>query len=233
MHLETNRATWNRWHVAPLAVFVMWLAAPGGLFAQPTITKSFNPPSVQIGERSTLTFMISNPAGSAISAVAFTDNFPANLFVANPNNLTGSCGSGTITATAGTGSVSLSAGTIAAGGSCTFSVDVIVLHQSSFTTINYVNTTGNVTASSGTGNSASATLAATGGTFAVSKGFSPNSVSTGGVSTLIFTITSSQPNATVPFIDQVADLVFQDVLPPDLVVATPNGLNFGTCAAAT
>jgi uncharacterized repeat protein (TIGR01451 family) len=233
MYLETDRATWNRWYAAALAALVMWLVAPGGLFAQPTIAKSFNPASVQIGERSTLTFTINNPAGSAISAVAFTDNFPANLFVANPNNLTGSCGSGTITATAGTGSVSLSGGTIAASGSCMFSIDVIVLHQGSFTTINYVNTTSNVTASSGTGNSANATLSATGGTFAVSKGFSPNSVNTGGVSTLTFTITSSQPNSTVPFIDQVADLVFQDVLPAGLVVATPNGLNLGTCAAAT
>jgi uncharacterized repeat protein (TIGR01451 family) len=233
MHPETNHATWNRWPAATLAAFVMWLVAPGALFAQPTIAKSFNPASVQIGERSTLTFTINNPAGSAISAVAFTDTFPANLFVANPNNLTGSCGSGTITAVAGTGSLSLSAGTIASSGSCSFSIDVIVLHQSSFTTINYVNTTGNVTASSGTGNSATATLAATGGTFAVSKGFSPNSVNTGGVSTLTFTITSSQPNSTVPFIDQVADLVFQDVLPAGLVVATPNGLNLGNCAAAT
>jgi hypothetical protein len=233
MHRETDRARWNRWYAAPLAALVIVLAAPGGLFAQPTITKSFNPSSVQIGERSTLTFTINNPAGSAISAVAFTDNFPANLFVATPNNLTGSCGSGTITATAGTGSVSLSAGTIAASGSCTFSIDVIVLHQSSFTTINYVNTTSNVTASSGTGSSATATLSANGGTFAVSKGFSPNSINTGGVSTLTFTITSSQPNPTSPFIDQVADLVFQDVLPAGLVVATPNGLNLGTCAAAT
>src|SRR5690349_7249680 len=233
MHLQTDRATWNRWYAAPLAAFVMSLVAPGGLFAQPTIAKSFNPASVQIGERSTLTFTINNPAGSAISAVAFTDNFPANLFVATPNNLTGSCGSGTITATAGTSSVSLSAGTIAASASCTFSIDVIVLHQSSFTTTNYVNTTGNVTASSGTGNSATATLAANGGTFAVSKGFSPNSISTGGASTLTFTITSSQPNSTSPFIDQVADLVFQDVLPAGLVVATPNGLNVGTCAPAS
>jgi len=232
MTQDTDRATWNRWYAAPLAVFAICLFAPG-LFAQPTIAKSFNPSSVQIGERSTLTFTINNPAGSAISAVAFTDNFPANLFVANPNNLTGSCGSGTITASAGTGSVSLSAGTIAASGSCMFSIDVIVLHQSSFTTVNYVNTTGNVTASSGTGNTATATLSATGGTFAVSKGFSPNSINTGGISTLTFTITSSQPNSTVPFIDQVADLVFQDVLPAGLVVATPNGLNLGTCAAAT
>ena len=230
MALKTDHVT-NRWYAA-LAAIAISLLATGGLFAQPTMSKSFNPASVQIGERSTLTFTINNPAASAISAVAFTDSFPANLFVARPNNLTGSCGSGTITATAGTGSVSLSGGTIAASGSCTFSIDVIVLHQSSFTTINYVNTAGNVTASTGTGNAATATLAANGGTFAVSKGFSPNSISTGGVSTLIFTITSSQPNPTSPFIDQVADLVFQDVLPAGLLVATPNGLSVGTCAPA-
>jgi uncharacterized repeat protein (TIGR01451 family) len=232
MNLKTDRVTGNRCDAAALAAFVMWLVAPGGLFAQPIITKSFNPSSVQIGQSSTLTFTISNPAASAISAVAFTDNFPANLFVATPNNLTGSCGSGTITAVAGTGSVSLSAGTITASGSCSFSIDVIVLHQNTNATTNYVNTTSNVTASSGTGSAATATLSASSGTFAVSKGFSPNSINTGGTSTLTFTITSSQANSSSPFINQVADVVFQDVLPAGLVVATPNGLNAGTCAAA-
>lgn len=202
------------------------------LFAQPTIVESFNPANVQIGQRSTLTFTINNPAASAISAVAFTDNFPAHLFVANPNSLTGSCGSGTIAATGGSGSVSLSGGTIAAGGSCTFSIDVIVLHQST-NSASYINTTSNVTASSGTGNTATDTLTAGFGTFAVTKGFSPNSIPAGGVSTLVFTVTSSQPNPTSPFIDQVADLVFQDVLPAGLVVASPNGLNLGTCAPAS
>src|SRR5262245_12005789 len=151
MHLQTDRAASNRWYVAPLAALILPLVAPGGLFAQPTIAKSFNPASVQIGQRSTLTFTINNPAASAISAVAFTDNFPANLFVANPNNLTGSCGSGTITASPGSGSVSLSGGTIAASGSCTFSIDVIVLHQSTLSA-SYINSSGNVTTTSGTGN---------------------------------------------------------------------------------
>ena len=233
MNLEKDRLTSNRWYRTTLAAFVLSLVAPSCLFAQPTITKSFSPSSIQIGQRSTLTFTINNPAASAISAVAFTDNFPSNLFVATPNNLVGSCGTGTILATAGTGSVSLSAGTIAASDSCTFSIDVIVLHQNTNATTNYVNTTGNITASSGTGNSATATLAATSGTFAVSKGFSPNSINTGGVSTLTFTITSSQANSTSPFINQVADLVFQDVLPAGLVVATPNGLNNGTCSPAS
>src|SRR5581483_10454851 len=121
------------------AVAISLLSATA-LFAQPTITQSLNPGSVQIGERSTLTFTINNPAASAISAVAFTDTLPSNLFVAAPNNLVGSCGSGTITAAAGGGSVSLSGGTIAAGGSCTFSLDVIVLHQTA-ASATYTNST--------------------------------------------------------------------------------------------
>jgi uncharacterized repeat protein (TIGR01451 family) len=154
------------------------LFATAGLLAQPTIAKSFNPNTVSIGQRSTLTFTIDNPAASAISGVAFTDTFPAHLFVANPSNVVGSCGSGTITATAGSGSVTLSGGTIAASSSCTFSVDVIVLHQSVNNAM-YVNTTSNVTASSGTGNSATDTLTANFTTFSVSKGFSPNSIHAG------------------------------------------------------
>src|SRR5579859_64454 len=98
MRLETLRA--NPRYAAALAALVMSLVGAGGLFAQPTISKSFDPTSVQIGQRSTLTFTINNPASSAISGVSFTDSFPANLFVATPNNLTGSCGSGTVTATA-------------------------------------------------------------------------------------------------------------------------------------
>ena len=221
----------NRVRNARLALFVASLAISCGALAQPTITKAFNPTSVQIGQTSSLSFTISNPAASAISAVAFTDTFPANLFVATPNNLTGSCGLGTITAVAGSGSVSLSGGTIPASGSCTFAIDVIVLHQATNNPTNYVNTTGAVSASSGAGNTASDTLTANGGTFAVAKGFSPNSIAPGGVSTLTFTVTSSQ--ATGAFTNQVAGVVFQDVLPAGVVVATPNGLAAGTCSAAT
>ncbi len=233
MRLETRCAKGNRWYAALLAALVLTLLAPASLSGQPVIAASFNPASVQIGEKSTLTFTINNPAAGAISAVAFSDTFPANLFVATPNNLTGSCGGGTITAAAGSGSVSLSGGTIPGSGSCTFSIDMIVHHQSTNVLTNYVATTSNVTASSGTGNTATATVSATFGTFAVSKGFSPNSISTGGISTLTFTLTSSQSNPASPFINQVADLVFQDVLPAGLVVATPNGLNTGTCSVAT
>ncbi|HWG86378.1 MAG TPA: hypothetical protein VN679_01255, partial [Candidatus Acidoferrales bacterium] len=90
----------------------------------PSIAKAFGAASINLNGTTTLSFTITNPnATVALSGVAFGDTLPAGLAVANPNGLTGSCGSGTITTSASV--VSLSGGTIAAGGSCTFSVNVV------------------------------------------------------------------------------------------------------------
>jgi uncharacterized repeat protein (TIGR01451 family) len=127
----------------------------------PTIAKAFNPATVSIGQTSTLTFTIMNPGSNPLTGVGFTDTFPANLFVQNPNGLTGSCGGGTIAATAGTGTVSLSGATIAASGSCSFSVSVVAFVGTPAGQI-YTNTTGNVTSNeAGAGNTATATLTVT------------------------------------------------------------------------
>jgi uncharacterized repeat protein (TIGR01451 family) len=94
MIVKSLRGGWVRWLAAPVAAFFALLVTSGALFAQPpTIAESFNPTGVAIGQTSILTFTITNPSGSAITAVAFNDTFPANLFVQTPNNLTGSCGS--------------------------------------------------------------------------------------------------------------------------------------------
>src|SRR6266481_2806239 len=124
MIVKSLRGEWVRWLAAPVAAFF-------ALLAQPTISKSFNPSGLSIGQSSILTFTINNPSGSAITGVAFTDTFPTNLFVLNPNGLTGSCGAGTITTsnTATHGAVSLSGGTIPAMSSCMFSIAVLVQHQ--------------------------------------------------------------------------------------------------------
>ena len=201
---------------APVAAFFTLLVTSGALFAQPSITKSFNPNSVGLGVPSVLTFTITNPSASAITGVAFTDNFPANLFVQNPNNLTGSCGAGTITAVGGSGSVSLTGGTIAGSSSCMFSVNVIGTGTNNVT---FTNTTGNVTASSGTGNTATATLMGSFDIYAIAKGFSPSSITTGGISKLIFTVTATDPG--VKCTPSLSDIEFSDTLPSGVVVATP------------
>ena len=119
----------------------------------PSIAKAFGAASINLNGTTTLTFTITNPnATVALSGVAFGDTLPAGLAVANPNGLTGSCGSGTITTSAS--AVSLSGGTIAAGGSCTFSVNVV-----GTTGGHKVNTTETVTSgNAGTGNQATATI---------------------------------------------------------------------------
>ncbi|HLK08051.1 MAG TPA: hypothetical protein VKV30_08925 [Candidatus Angelobacter sp.] len=123
----------------------------------PSIAKAFGAASIQLNGTTTLTFTITNPnATVALTGVGFGDTLPAGLAVANPNGLTGSCGSGTITTgtVSGFSVVNLSGGTIAAGGSCTFSVNVV-----GTTGGHKVNTTGTVTSSNaGSGNQATASI---------------------------------------------------------------------------
>gem|GEM_PF-740140 len=123
----------------------------------PSIAKAFGAASINLNAQTTLTFTITNPnATVALTGVGFGDTLPAGLAVANPNGLTGSCGAGTITTgtVSGFSVVNLSGGTIAAGGSCTFSVNVVGV-----TGGHKVNTTGTVTSSNaGSGNQATASI---------------------------------------------------------------------------
>jgi uncharacterized repeat protein (TIGR01451 family) len=123
--------------------------------APPSIAKAFNPTLIAVSGVSTLTFTITNPAANAVAetGVAFSDTLPAGIVVATPNNLSSTCG-GTPTAVAGSGTASLSGASIAAGLSCTLSVDV----TGSAAGV-YNNTSGAVSSTNGgTGNTASASL---------------------------------------------------------------------------
>ena len=94
--------------------------------APATIGKSFGAASIPFNGTTGLSFTITQPSVAAVTltGAAFTDSLPSGLSVATPNGLAGSCGGGTITAVPGSGSVTLSGGTVAAGSSCTFSVNV-------------------------------------------------------------------------------------------------------------
>jgi hypothetical protein len=132
---------------------------PAGAFAvvaPPTVAASFDAETITVGESTALIFTIANPAANTVplTGVALADELPAGLFVASPNSLSGSCGTGTITAAPGSQSVSLAGGTIPVGSSCSFSVGVTASAPGPVT-----NTTGAVdSANGGTGNTATASL---------------------------------------------------------------------------
>jgi hypothetical protein len=134
--------------------------------APPTISKSFGAgASILPFGTTALSFTIDNPnATVALTGVAFLDTLPAGLVVATPNGVNGSCGGGIITATQGSGSIGLTGATLAAGASCTFSVNVTVTIGGGFVT----NITGNVTSSNGgIGNTAFAQIFVGTGTICV------------------------------------------------------------------
>jgi len=121
----------------------------------PTFSKVFGATTVMKGFSTSLSFTITNPAGgSALHNVSFTDTLPGGLAVATPNGLVGTCSGTPPTAVAGSGVISLAGATIAAGTSCTFSVNVT---GTSFGT--QVNTTSTLTTTEGvTGNPATASI---------------------------------------------------------------------------
>lgn len=155
--------------------------------ATPTITKSFSFNTSTGASAMTLTITNNHPAG--ISGLSFTDLFPTGMTTANPPTLSPAipCGagssiqswngssSGTLSATGGDSGIKLAAGQIpAAGGSCTFTINLSVNALGV-----YVNQTSGVTLTApftGTGSpSNSAVWIAP----VVSKTFTPNTVGPG------------------------------------------------------
>ncbi len=131
----------------------------------PAIAKQFAPNPVLAGTPTTLTFTLTNPNASlAVSGVAFSDTFPvapgAMVVAPVPSATTSGCGAPTFAPAAGSGSISFSGGTIAAGGTCIVTVNVVAPVAGS-----YANTSGAVSHLVNgvpvNGNTASDTLTAT------------------------------------------------------------------------
>ena len=99
--------------------------------ARPGFTKSFSPSTVEFGGRTTMTYTIDNSGGGNIFNMNFTDNLPTGMEVAGPANASSTCG-GFLTYAPTPGSQTISfisqfsgAFPLAAGASCTVSVDVL------------------------------------------------------------------------------------------------------------
>jgi uncharacterized repeat protein (TIGR01451 family) len=129
-----------------------YATAPLSVVAPPSLGKAFSPLSVLTGQTSTLSFSISNPNQSnSLSGIAFSDSLPTGITVAT-SGPTSVCG-GTLSTTAPS-SVSFLGGSLAANGTCNFSVPV-----TGSTSGTKLNTTSVINSTEGgSGNAASATL---------------------------------------------------------------------------
>ncbi len=189
-----------------------------------TITKSFNPASVNTGVNSVMTITLTNPNPIAVSGSAFVDSpYPAGLVNATPSGAATTCPTGVVTAANGGTSTTLTsgAGLLAAGASCTVTVNV----QSATPGV-YVNTTGQVTSTTtgpntGPGGTASATL--TVGKLGITKSFNPTTIPTNGTSTVTFLIANGTGVAAT-------GLAFTDTL-TNMQLA--NGAVGGSCTGVT
>jgi len=163
--------------VSPTALLTVEAAvAPG-------FTKAFLPDTVKPGEISTLTFTIDNMANTAAAgSLAFIDTLPNDMIVADPSNLSATCG-GAVSAPAGGATLSLSGGNVAAGRTCTISVDVQPLSDGALQSLSSV-----LTSDLPPAPGAAATLTVTETPLVVTIAFDPPTIAQGGRSRLTWSL---------------------------------------------
>ncbi len=164
----------------------------------PTISKSFNPSTINTGGVSTLTITMSNPNPSIATLTApLVDNLPLGVVVAAIPNVGSTCGGGgSLSASAGGSTVTLPAGrSIPANGSCTVFVDVTAALGGSY--INSIPAGRLMTSNGNNPLPAIATLTVVSPVSPpfLGKSFNPATINAGGLSTL--TIKLSNPSAQI------------------------------------
>ena len=94
----------------------------------PTVSKAFNPATINAGGSSALTITLSNADTADATGAGFTDTLPSGLAVSGSASTT--CIGGTASNT--TSTVTLAGGTIPAGSNCTVTVDVTAASAGSY-----------------------------------------------------------------------------------------------------
>ncbi len=193
------------------------------------INKQFTPILIDAGAVSVLRVTVFNPNTFPLTNASWTDNLVGvqpGLSIAPPGIVSNTCG-GTVVATPGTTTVSLTGGNVPAQVQATPGECFIEVNVTSTTPGNLINTipannlnaSGNdggtsVTISNTTPASATLTVIAVSPP-TLSKGFSPNTISTGGLSTLSITINNNDTNT------DLTGTSFTDTLPANVILANP------------
>lgn len=199
-----------------------------GVVQSPTVSKSFTPTTVFVGQDSRLAITVRNTdLSTALTQASITDNLPAGVFLATPVSPTiANCGPApVVTAVSGTSVVTLSNLTIAPNSSCTVRVSV----RSNTSNI-YNNTipANAVQNQQGVTNGSPASAILNVQNIGLVKAFSPTDFQAGGTSTL--TITLQNPTGTA-----YTGAALSDTLPvaPNTNLTVVPGSATTTCAGGT
>ncbi len=221
------------------SLFLLFVLA-GSLFIYPVetayaiaipaeINKQFTPILIDAGGTSVLRVTVFNPNTFPLTNVSWTDNLVGvqpGLSIAPPGLLNSTCGNG-VTAVPGTTTLSLSNGTVPAQALSTPGECYVEINVTSTTPGNLINTIPerNLNANGNDGGTpvtitnttpASATLTVLSLLPpTLSKGFSPNTISMGNVSTLTITINNNDSDTNL------TGTSFTDTLPAGVVLANP------------
>ncbi|MGZ6988492.1 MAG: DUF7933 domain-containing protein, partial [Thermoanaerobaculia bacterium] len=178
----------------------------------------FAAPSVALGGIVVLSLVLTNPGGSALTGLAFTDALPAGLTAAN--GTTATCG-GSLAITGGN-LLTFTGGTLAGGANCTITVAVTGAAAGIQN-----NTTGPISSvETGLGPVSNTATVAVVGPPTIAKAFGAATIPLNGSTSLSFTIQNNNTSTALTGIG------FTDNLPAGLVVSTPNGLT-GSCGGGT
>ena len=189
------------------------------LTVRPLVTLTKLLPSTPItagaGQNVLLTFSLSNTAAGAVTrtGLAFGDTFPTNMIVGTPNGVTtANCGAPTVTAAAGAGSIIAAGIDVAASATC-----VITVNVRSNASGSYANGSAQIGGIVGAIQNSVATQTLNVVVPTVAKTFGAASITDGGSTSLIFTLTNSGTNPAQ------SAITVGDTLPAglDFLSATP------------
>lgn len=190
------------------------------VLATPTISKAFSPATITVGGTSTITFTLSNTNGVNLTAATFTDTL-TNMAISGAQNAGGTCtGAASNSFADAATNLTFSGLTIPSSGSCT----VTVLVTSSTAGVNPNQTSGVTTADTTVGSQSPIVNLTVLAPPTITKTFSPSTISSGGTSTVTFTLSNSNASA-------LTGASFSDTLSNMAISTTQNAS--GTCVGAS